>query len=114
MLVGYTSDYVGQLCRGKKIEAHLFGRNWYVPEKAILNHKEKYQFAPTNTRHKKVSVIKIPKEKNIIAPNTELQQILHKFTEPVPVQKVEVKDAPVVISKPVAEVKKVADPIASP
>src|SRR3989344_7520593 len=36
---GYTSDYVGQLCRSKKVDAKLVGRGWYVLEKDIFSHK---------------------------------------------------------------------------
>lgn len=38
-LVGYTKDYVGQLCRAGKLEARLVGRSWYVSEPSILQHK---------------------------------------------------------------------------
>lgn len=38
-LVGYTSDYVGQLCRENKIESKMVGRTWFVSEESILNHK---------------------------------------------------------------------------
>jgi hypothetical protein len=38
-LVGYTKDYVGQLCRAEKIEARLVGRSWYVNEDSIRKHK---------------------------------------------------------------------------
>ena len=38
-LFGYTSDYVGQLCRSGKIEAKMIGRSWFVTEKSIINHK---------------------------------------------------------------------------
>ena len=27
---GYTSDYIGQPCRSKKINARLVGRTWFV------------------------------------------------------------------------------------
>ncbi|MEK7634818.1 MAG: hypothetical protein AAB446_00050, partial [Patescibacteria group bacterium] len=40
-VTGYASDYIGQLCRGKKVTATLVGRSWYVLESEILNHKEK-------------------------------------------------------------------------
>lgn len=39
-LTGYTKDYVGQLCRGGKVEARLVGRNWYVHEASITEHKK--------------------------------------------------------------------------
>ena len=38
--LGYTSDYVGQLCRGKQIQAKLIGRTWYVNEASLRSHKE--------------------------------------------------------------------------
>lgn len=37
--LGYTSDYVGQLCRSGKVEAKLFGKTWYVEESSIAGHK---------------------------------------------------------------------------
>ena len=38
--LGYTADYVGQLCRAKKVEAQLVGRSWYVLEESIRAHKK--------------------------------------------------------------------------
>ncbi len=37
--LGYTTDYVGQLCRSNKVDAKLFGRSWYVEKDSILEHK---------------------------------------------------------------------------
>lgn len=39
-LTAYTTDYIGQLCRAEKIDGTLVGRNWYVNEESILNHKK--------------------------------------------------------------------------
>jgi len=36
----YSKDYIGQLCRGKKIEARMIGRSWYVLEESIIAHKK--------------------------------------------------------------------------
>lgn len=36
---GYTSDYIGQLCRAGKVEAQLVGRSWYVEVSSLENHK---------------------------------------------------------------------------
>ena len=36
---GYAKDYVGQLCREGRIAARLVGRNWYVLEAAIQDHR---------------------------------------------------------------------------
>lgn len=38
--LGYTADYVGQLCRGGKVDAELVGRSWYVREESIRAHKK--------------------------------------------------------------------------
>src|SRR3989344_9036200 len=38
-LTGYSQDYIGQLSRGKKIDAKRIGRVWYVSEESILNYK---------------------------------------------------------------------------
>ena len=37
--LGYTSDYIGQLCRNKSISAHLVGRTWYVNTTELSAHK---------------------------------------------------------------------------
>lgn len=38
-ITGYTTDYVGQLARGGKVDAQLVGRNWYIEEESIKKHK---------------------------------------------------------------------------
>lgn len=38
-ITGYAKDYVGQLCRGGYVEAQMVGRNWYVLEKSIRDHR---------------------------------------------------------------------------
>lgn len=38
--LGYTADYVGQLCRSEKVPAQLVGRTWYVSEQALHSHKK--------------------------------------------------------------------------
>jgi hypothetical protein len=37
--LGYTSDYVGQLCRGGHVDAHLVGRSWYVNMEELGTHR---------------------------------------------------------------------------
>jgi len=37
--LGYTSDYVGQLCRSGKVDAQLVGRSWFVAEDSLREHK---------------------------------------------------------------------------
>ncbi len=38
-ITGYAKDYVGQLCREGRVEARLVGRNWYVLETSIRDHR---------------------------------------------------------------------------
>ncbi|MDB5195549.1 MAG: hypothetical protein JWO84_733 [Parcubacteria group bacterium] len=38
-ITGYAKDYVGQLCREGRVTARLVGRNWYVLETSILEHR---------------------------------------------------------------------------
>lgn len=35
----YTTDYIGQLCRGKKVDARLVGRTWFVNPESLTAHK---------------------------------------------------------------------------
>ena len=36
----YTQDYVGQLCRNKKVEARLVGRTWYVVPESVTSYRK--------------------------------------------------------------------------
>lgn len=38
-ITGYAKDYVGQLCREGRVNARLVGRNWYVLESSIKEHR---------------------------------------------------------------------------
>lgn len=38
-ITGYAKDYVGQLCREGRVEARLVGRNWYVLDSALREHR---------------------------------------------------------------------------
>ena len=46
----YTSDYIGQLCRSKKIDAKLIGRSWYVSKKEILKYKNSQKSSDIDLR----------------------------------------------------------------
>jgi len=48
---GYTSDYVGQLCRGGKVAAQLVGRSWYVNIDSLTTHrKARYRSSQKKTK----------------------------------------------------------------
>lgn len=36
----YTQDYVGQLCRSKKVDARLVGRTWYVEPESVTEYRK--------------------------------------------------------------------------
>ncbi len=38
-ITGYAKDYVGQLCREGRVDARLVGRNWYVLQDSIREHR---------------------------------------------------------------------------
>ena len=38
--LGYTADYVGQLCRSGAVKAQMVGRSWYVHEPSLREHKK--------------------------------------------------------------------------
>lgn len=47
--LGYTADYVGQLCRSRKVNAKLVGRSWYVDRNSIHLHKT-HRYRSTQTK----------------------------------------------------------------
>ncbi len=42
-ITGYTTDYIGQLARGKKISSRMVGRNRFVDENQLLEYKANFQ-----------------------------------------------------------------------
>ncbi len=55
---GYTQDYLGQLCRGKKVDARLVGRAWHINLDSLLSHRTaRYKSTP---EQKEVEVKKAP------------------------------------------------------
>lgn len=53
--LGYTRDYVGQLCRGKKVDSHLVGRSWYVSENSIREYRQTRYKTNTKIIHRTAS-----------------------------------------------------------
>jgi len=49
--LGYTNDYIGQLCRGGKVDAELVGRTWYVDPDSVRGHKStRYRSSKATTK----------------------------------------------------------------
>lgn len=47
--IGYSSDYIGQLCRGGKILGKLSGRTWYVDLNSLIKHRQNRQLGRRKT-----------------------------------------------------------------
>ncbi len=71
-LTGYTNDYVGQLCRGEKIQSRMVGRTRFVNKSSLLDYSKKLK-----GNEKQVSP-----EKNIFSDSKEsLKKILEKSSD---------------------------------
>lgn len=74
-ITGYAKDYVGQLCRGGYVPARRIGRNWYVLESAIKDHR----FGAVAEENLESAIVEQPR-----APQTPRYVALDtQFSEPV-------------------------------
>src|SRR3989344_4644875 len=67
--IGYASDYIGQLCRAKKIPGRLIGRTWYVDFALLTEHKKNRQLGKVKKLVVKKLVELTSIEKPISTPN---------------------------------------------
>ena len=44
----YTSDYLGQLCRARKVDCQLIGRTWYINRDSLVSHRTS-RYSKNNT-----------------------------------------------------------------
>src|SRR3990167_3097504 len=72
---GYTTDYLGQLSRAKKIPSRLVGRSWYVEREALIAHK--------NSPH-------LGKAHNAIRYESDSQPFLPKLSKELPIRQVHI------------------------
>ncbi len=73
----YTADYLGQLCRGKKVDARLVGRAWYINLDSLNQHRTgRYKTTTAN------DVAEIPPKKpsNHYLSRIDVEPILRKKT----------------------------------
>jgi hypothetical protein len=61
-LTGYTTDYIGQMCREDKINCRLVGRNWYVNDIAIREQKKSFKKEQLNINKKAIEYQKLDLE----------------------------------------------------
>src|SRR3990167_6871847 len=76
--IGYASDYIGQLCRAKKIPGRLIGRTWYVDFALLTEHKKNRQLGKVKKLVVKKLVESASIEKTILTltPNAEFPKKL--------------------------------------
>ncbi len=80
---GYSSDYIGQLCRAEKIDCRMVGRSWYVTEESLLSHKKNVAIAESspqriqNIRGVKISypIFNVIEQKSVSEPKAEQSTI---------------------------------------
>lgn len=77
--LGYTSDYIGQLCRNKSISAHLIGRTWYVNTNELSAHKvDKKRISRVKAREQaKKSIAEYKEKVNQKAQNNYKNIVIH-------------------------------------
>jgi len=69
----YTQDYVGQLCRGDKIDARLVGRVWYVNLESITDYRKTKHAAQRKVAKRDAVPVKIvnkSKVEPVVRPKT--------------------------------------------
>ncbi len=113
IIFGYSSDYVGQLCREGKIECTMVGRSWFVSEESVLNHK-------LSNSESEVSTEVTPKLVEQSAPVIPVVPVVPEVSKPAflkPESKIEDFIAhvskPIVVSTPAPIATPLAAPIAS-
>lgn len=70
---GYTADYIGQLCRLKKLDNRRIGKAWFVAEKSLLEHIKNSTLKPSERP------VPIP------TPKTSTQILPSSYFSPTPI-----------------------------
>lgn len=106
-IFGYTSDYIGQLCRAGKLDATMVGRAWFVTEKSVSDYKEGVR--PTFNKPQKITFF--PQIKTPSVAKTEIAPVeIPTVTAPVVVAEV-AKEVEVVVSPVVKEIEVATSPV---
>lgn len=72
---GYTQDYLGQLCRGKKVDARLVGRAWHINLDSLLSHRTgRYKSTPEQNE------VEVKKAPNHYLSRIDVEPILKQKT----------------------------------
>ncbi len=83
----YTNDYIGQLCRARKVDCQLVGRTWFVTEASLLEHKDsRYKEVRANEISIKNNT-RIDTDQELVYPRLQKKtlrklSVTHDFDEP--------------------------------
>ncbi len=83
-ITGYAKDYVGQLCREGRVLARLVGRNWYVLESSIRDHRFGVEEKATQSHTSLVSAGEITEEKSQISSWEPVNYTAETPSDPIP------------------------------
>jgi len=75
----YTADYLGQLCRGKKVDARLVGRAWYINLDSLNQHRTG-RYKTVAAKEKAVAEITPQKPVSNYLSRIDVEPILRKKT----------------------------------
>lgn len=75
---GYTSDYIGQLCRAKKISAMLVGRTWFVNLDSIKQYRKSKKTKATKSKKSHAGLV--DKSLNLKSERKHVPPVLKKRT----------------------------------
>lgn len=80
---GYTADYLGQLCRGKKVDARMVGRSWYINVDSLDAHRDaRYKTAVKEGSERTISLgqVDAKKPRSHYLSRIDVEPILKKKT----------------------------------
>jgi len=79
----YTADYIGQLCRAKKIDARLVGRTWFVNPESLINHKSnKYSTVRSKSEDQATDITSNIKVISPVLKNSTAKSLRHEGHQP--------------------------------
>jgi trimeric autotransporter adhesin len=80
----YSNDYIGQLCRNKKIAARMIGRSWFVDQASFIEytHSVSHELAPEGV---KIAVQDVPATR--IEPEKVVAELVSKMPTVAPRKK---------------------------
>jgi hypothetical protein len=91
-LSGYAPDYIGQLCRGGKLECKRIGRSWFVEETSLVKHcqtngNDKPLTSPAGLANNVVGFEIEEKERVYISSTKQEVEVKNEVKQTVEVQK---------------------------